>query len=171
MGVIRMGWDTLRIHECTSKFPEIYGELPWGAPRREVYSLLGWCTVVFSVTFSEHIEHFREVLRRLKSYGVELKPRKCAFFKQDVSYKCSNFIEELKTTNSWRSKKTHGSTWCVPSPYQKLLRKQQNPFMISSALTCERRGISPPLNIVPEEAVDKNRLHHQWSGRSSTSQH
>ena len=36
------------------------------------------------------------------------------------SYKCSDCDEEHETTNSWRSQKTHGSTWCVPSSYQKL---------------------------------------------------
>ena len=39
--VTRMGLDTLRTHECASKFSEIYGELPRRAPRRDVYSLLG----------------------------------------------------------------------------------------------------------------------------------
>ena len=42
--------------------------------------------IVFSVTFSEHIEHLCKVLRRLKSYSVKLKPRKCAFFKWEMSF-------------------------------------------------------------------------------------
>ena len=42
--------------------------------------------IVFSATLSEHIEHLRKVPCRLKSYGVKLKPRKCALFKQEVSF-------------------------------------------------------------------------------------
>ena len=42
--------------------------------------------IVFSVTFSEHIEHLRQVPQRSKSYGVKLNPRKCAFFKREVCF-------------------------------------------------------------------------------------
>ena len=42
--------------------------------------------IVFSETFSEHIEHLRKVLRRLKSYDVKFKPRKCSLSKREVSF-------------------------------------------------------------------------------------
>jgi len=71
--------------------------------------------IVFSVTFSEHIEHLRKVLRRLKSYGVKLKPRKSAFFKRKLSFlggvisqhgyqidpKATNAVIAMKNLNPW----------------------------------------------------------------------
>ncbi len=42
--------------------------------------------IVFSNSFTEHIEHLRKVLRRLREWGVKLKPKKCNLFKQEVSF-------------------------------------------------------------------------------------
>ena len=39
VGVVGMGSDTLQTDECASKFSEIYGELPQGAPRRDMYEI------------------------------------------------------------------------------------------------------------------------------------
>lgn len=42
--------------------------------------------IVFSNSFSDHIEHLRQVLRRLREHGVKLKPKKCNLFKREVSF-------------------------------------------------------------------------------------
>ena len=42
--------------------------------------------IVYSKTFSEHVEHVRTVLRRLKAHGVKLKLKKCKFFKKEVAF-------------------------------------------------------------------------------------
>ena len=42
--------------------------------------------IVFSKTFKEHVQHLPEVLQRLKSHGVKLKPKKCNLFKNEVSF-------------------------------------------------------------------------------------
>ena len=61
--------------------------------------------IVFLETFSEHIEHLHKVLRRLKSCGVKLKPRKCALFKREVSFpgrmiSQDGYRIDLKATNA-----------------------------------------------------------------------
>ena len=42
--------------------------------------------IVFSKTFKEHVQHLQEVLQRLKSHGVKLKPKQCNLFKNEVSF-------------------------------------------------------------------------------------
>ena len=42
--------------------------------------------IVFSKTFTEHVEHLQKVLHRLKSHGVKLKAKKCNLFKNEVSF-------------------------------------------------------------------------------------
>jgi hypothetical protein len=42
--------------------------------------------IVFSKTFKEHVQHIQEVLQRLKSHGVKLKPKQCNLFKNEVSF-------------------------------------------------------------------------------------
>lgn len=54
---------------------------------------------VFSNTFDEHAEHIRQVLRRLKSRGVKLKPNKCHLFQKDIF--CSSVGLFPKRNTKW----------------------------------------------------------------------
>ena len=42
--------------------------------------------LIFSKSFDEHLQHFQQVLQRLKKHGIKIKPSKCKFFKREVSY-------------------------------------------------------------------------------------
>ena len=42
--------------------------------------------IVFSKSFSDHIEHTRKMLRRLSDHGLKLKPSKCELFQREVKF-------------------------------------------------------------------------------------
>ena len=42
--------------------------------------------IVFSKSFEDHVDHLRQVLRRLWAHGVKLMPKKCRLFKRGVNY-------------------------------------------------------------------------------------
>ena len=53
--------------------------------------------IVFSSTFDEHLTNLRKVLRRLREYGVKLKPRKCKLFHKEV-----NFLERIVSETGYK---------------------------------------------------------------------
>ena len=42
--------------------------------------------IVFSKSFTEHVNNTRKILRRLKSFGLKLKPSKCDLFQREVKF-------------------------------------------------------------------------------------
>ena len=43
-------------------------------------------TIVYAIDFDSHLNNVRTVLKRLKSHGVKLNPKKCKLFCKEVSY-------------------------------------------------------------------------------------
>ena len=41
---------------------------------------------VFSKTFSDHLEHLKQVFLRLRTAGLKLKPSKCSFFQENMEF-------------------------------------------------------------------------------------
>ena len=60
--------------------------------------------IVFSRTFSDHLEHLHTVLRRLREHGVKLKLKKCSFFKRQVTFLWRIISEQGYTIDSANTK-------------------------------------------------------------------
>ena len=56
------------------------------ALRDEICTPYLYDVIVYRKSLTEHIEHLRKVLRRLKENGVKLKPRKRKLFRKEVSF-------------------------------------------------------------------------------------
>ena len=56
--------------------------------------------LIFSKSFDEHLQHFPQVLQRLKKHGIKIKPSKCKFFKSEVSYFGRLVSAEVYTVDS-----------------------------------------------------------------------
>ena len=88
-----MGPDTIWSFPRAWRIPKSYGEL---FERLESHCLCTYLDdiIIFSATFQDHIENTPKVLRRLKEYGVKLKPRKCKLFKREVTFLARIVSEE-----------------------------------------------------------------------------
>ena len=42
--------------------------------------------IIFSWTAKEHLEHIKEILRRLHKHGLYIKPKKCKFGEKEIVY-------------------------------------------------------------------------------------
>jgi hypothetical protein len=70
--------------------------------------------LIYSANKKEHIQYVKEVLRRLKDYNLELKPKKCKFHREEVEFlghivgKNGVRISEtkIKTIKEWATPKT-----------------------------------------------------------------
>ena len=91
-----MGPDTIWSFPRAWRIPKFYGEL--FERERDLRATV--CVpylndiIIFSATFEDHIENTPKVLRRLKEYGVKLKPRKCKLFKREVTFLARIVSEE-----------------------------------------------------------------------------
>ena len=80
-----MGEDPFWLGKCSRLFPAFPGKLPRWVKGQYLCPYLD-DIIVFIKTFEEQVEHIRQVLQRLQSHGVKLKPRKCKLFRREVHF-------------------------------------------------------------------------------------
>ena len=143
--------------------------------------------IVFSETFSEHIENLRKVVCWLKSYGVKFKPRKCSLFKREVSFlgrvisqdgyqidpKATNAVTAMKnlpprTVGEVRRLK---GLLGVYHRHIKNFAQIARPIMTFSTMTCRGRRMLLRPDRTPGYVVDSYHFRHQWTGDTNTSLH
>ena len=53
--------------------------------------------IVFSKSFQDYVDHVRQVLQRLLTNGIKLKPEKCKLFQKEV-----NYLGQIVTSDGYR---------------------------------------------------------------------
>lgn len=89
--------------------------------------------VIFGNSFSEHLERLKQVFLRLRDAGLKLKPKKCAFFKKEVSFLGHVVNGEGVHTDPEKVKKI--AEWAVP--------KSVHDIRIFTGLTSYYRAFIP----------------------------
>jgi hypothetical protein len=64
-----------------NRVDRVLGDLKWQCCMPHIDDI-----IIYSKTIEEHLEHIKEVFRRLKEVGFHLKLRKCKFFMEQMEF-------------------------------------------------------------------------------------
>ena len=139
--------------------------------------------IVFSESFSDHIEHLRKVLQCLKSHEVKLKAATCTLFKREVpflgrlvskdGYQMDPKVTSAVTTMKYVRPKTVGEVRRLMGSLG-VYRRHINDFArisksIQDLLSDRKEKVLLQPNRHKNSAVDRYRLQHQQSGNPAIS--